>query len=412
MNSVINKDEIKDYIIISLVKTLAETYSYNYNIDKIIIENHILDKLKQFQILDNNIDNLNIKILKNNLLSSINDIIPKNNTTQNISILNNNLKKILIGSGGFSNVYKVYNTLDKKEYAIKKIGIKNNLKQALFEVRSMAKLNHPNIVRYHTSWIQNDSQDNLDLKPLLLDSNIDYKKSNENNLEENSSEYYPYKESDFNKFICIQMELCNNNLTDFLNKNKQFTIREKKKIVLDIAKGIEYIHNNDVLHRDLKPKNILVNNQNRIKISDFGLATSIYNTDIEYSGTFGYIAPETFNNGVYSKKSDLYSFGIIILEIFFSFNTNMEKMQIISNIKDNKINQNILINTCKETTNEPLLNNISNYFILNSDKGKKKISKKDNTNLIDKDIYYIIKNLIINDPDKRLEINNIIEILT
>ena len=74
MNKLTKKNKIKDYVIISLVKTLAETYSLNYNIDKTLIENNILDKLNKFNILDSDFsENVNFenKITKFNDLTDI-----------------------------------------------------------------------------------------------------------------------------------------------------------------------------------------------------------------------------------------------------------------------------------------------------------------------------------------------------
>ena len=129
-----DKDSIKDFIIISLIKTLAHTYSYNYNLDKHLIEKHLFRQLEQFNIFDQNIH------------THLNDIIPQNTL--------NHDTHILIGNGAFSNVYKIYNPLDDTHYALKKIGIHAEYTQSLLEVRAMAKLTHPHIVRYHMSWIE------------------------------------------------------------------------------------------------------------------------------------------------------------------------------------------------------------------------------------------------------------------
>ena len=76
---------------------------------------------------------------------------------------------------------------------------------------------------------------------------------------------------------------------------------------------------------------------NIIKIGDFGLAISIYDVNTEEVGTYGYIAPEILEGNKYTFKSDLYSLGIIFLEIFKNFKTNMEKVLCIKNIKKNNI---------------------------------------------------------------------------
>jgi hypothetical protein len=239
-----DKDSIKDFIIISLIKTLAHTYSNNYNVDKHRIEKHLFRQLDQFNIFDTNI-HTNIHkshlTLFKNTLTSLNGIIPTNtqilnqNTlkslndiTTNISILNQNTLKslndittntqILIGNGAFSNVYKIYNPLDDTQYALKKIGIGSDYTQSLIEVRAMAKLTHPNIVRYHMSWIESSDIEKKTLfsNPLLLDNNISKDFSNYSSKDSNNSSTYfsnlsnisIYDENNFDQFIYIQMELC------------------------------------------------------------------------------------------------------------------------------------------------------------------------------------------------------------
>ena len=144
-----DKDSIKDFIIISLIKTLAHTYSNNYNVDKHRIEKHLFRQLEQFNIFEpnihTNIHNSHLTLFKNTL-KSLNEILPQNTL--------NHDTHILIGNGAFSNVYKIYNPLDDTQYALKKIGIRSDYTHSLLEVRAMAKLNHPHIVRYHMSWIE------------------------------------------------------------------------------------------------------------------------------------------------------------------------------------------------------------------------------------------------------------------
>ena len=144
MTTIQNKEQLKDYLIISLIKTLAENYSYNYNIDKNIIEEHMLKKLDKLKIIDHQTLDSSIVLFKNTLTQSLSEIIPNYYLTQNISLFKVN-NAMIIGKGGFSNVYKVYNPLDDMHYALKKIGITIKSKQWITEVRAMAKLNHPNI---------------------------------------------------------------------------------------------------------------------------------------------------------------------------------------------------------------------------------------------------------------------------
>ena len=247
-------------------------------------------------------------------------------------------------------MYQVYNPLDDTQYAIKKIGIRNNFYPSLIEVRSMAKLNHKNIVRYHTSWIEslniNRKIDKLNNKLLSLNDTTQLVKFDNTKMLELddkscSTDNSEYDETVYDKFIFIQIELCKENLKEYLNKNK-LSFNEKKQLCNQIIDGLQYIHNNNVIHRDLKLTNIFIDFNNEVKIGDFGLATNIYDMNYEEVGTYGYIAPEILEGNKYNYKADLYSLGVVILEIFSEFKTNMEKILVIKEFLKNKCDNNEL----------------------------------------------------------------------
>lgn len=94
----------------------------------------------------------------------------------------------------------------------------------------------------------------------------------------------------------------------------------RMKIAVDVARGLEYLHehcNPPVVHRDLKSSNILLDSSFNAKLSDFGLAVTsgIQSKNIELSGTLGYVAPEYLLDGKLTDKSDVYAFGVVLLEL-------------------------------------------------------------------------------------------------
>ncbi|XP_024971402.1 probable receptor-like protein kinase At1g80640 isoform X2 [Cynara cardunculus var. scolymus] len=98
------------------------------------------------------------------------------------------------------------------------------------------------------------------------------------------------------------------------------TWQRRMKVALDIARGLEYLHercNPPVIHRDLKSSNILLDSSFNAKISDFGLAATGLNAKnkVKISGASGYVAPEYLSDGKLTDKSDVYAFGVVLLEL-------------------------------------------------------------------------------------------------
>ncbi|CAH9119112.1 unnamed protein product [Cuscuta epithymum] len=95
------------------------------------------------------------------------------------------------------------------------------------------------------------------------------------------------------------------------------------KVALGIAEAIGYMHNGTercVVHRDIKPSNILLSSKKIPKVCDFGLATWTPSPSVPFlcktvKGTFGYLAPEYFQHGKVSDKTDVYAFGVVLLEL-------------------------------------------------------------------------------------------------
>ncbi|XP_031112837.1 receptor-like kinase TMK4 isoform X2 [Ipomoea triloba] len=104
--------------------------------------------------------------------------------------------------------------------------------------------------------------------------------------------------------------------------SEPLTWKQRVTIALDVARGVEYLHSlaqQSFIHRDLKPTNILLSDDMRAKVADFGLVRNApdgkYSVETRLAGTFGYLAPEYAATGRVTTKVDVYAFGVILLEI-------------------------------------------------------------------------------------------------
>ncbi|XP_044361420.1 cysteine-rich receptor-like protein kinase 10 [Triticum aestivum] len=194
-----------------------------------------------------------------------------------------------LGEGGFGPVYKGH-FLHGMEIAVKRLASHSGQGLVEFknEVQLIAKLQHRNLVRLLGCCSQGEE------KILVY-------------------EYMANKSLDF--FIFVHTDEHRKALMDW---NKHLTIIE------GIAEGLLYLHKHSclrVIHRDLKPSNILLDNEMNPKISDFGLAkifspnNNEENSTRRVVGTYGYMAPEYASEGLFSIKSDVFSFGVLVLEI-------------------------------------------------------------------------------------------------
>nr|AJP61126.1 SRKp [Arabidopsis halleri] len=190
-----------------------------------------------------------------------------------------------LGEGGFGTVYKG-RLIDGEEIAVKKLSDVST--QGTNEFRTemilIAKLQHINLVRLLGCFADEDDK-------ILV---YEY-------LENLSLDYYIFDET----------------------KSSELNWQTRFNIINGIARGLLYLHKDSrckVIHRDLKTSNILLDKDMIPKISDFGLARIFARDEEEATtrrivGTYGYMAPEYAMDGVYSEKSDVFSFGVVILEI-------------------------------------------------------------------------------------------------
>lgn len=178
-----------------------------------------------------------------------------------------------IGYGSFSIVYKGYSIRDPDQCcAIKKITRLVDTKSFQNEVDVMRQLNHPNILKLYDVYQEQD-------------------------------EFY------------LVLEFCRDgDLSKYIDR------RQTTHDVLymrQILEGLEYLHSKQILHRDLKPQNVLLDHH-VIKISDFGFSKTIASNELisTYCGSPMYMSPEMIKTHQYNLKSDIWSLGVILYELF------------------------------------------------------------------------------------------------
>ncbi len=217
----------------------------------------------------------------------------------------------------------VCNSMDRKSYdlfAIKKIPFNEELKDSVMkEIQFLQNLKSDLVVRLESVWIEDNYLKRDDYKP---DENTSFVSSLE--------VFRPNK----TLLLHIQMELCLMSLKEVMKKlnNELNQIRSKvmtplgyyiaSELSIEILESVNYLHKQKVIHRDLKPNNILITdgmNGRFVKIADFGLAT-FHEFDgqshTKYKETVRYAAPEVMSSTKYDTKADIYSLGVILYELF------------------------------------------------------------------------------------------------
>ena len=135
--------------------------------------------------------------------------------------------------------------------------------------------------------------------------------------------------------VFIIMEYCDSG--DLMTIIKR-PIKEKyaQFYFCQLANGLKYLDNHSIIHRDIKPKNILLTNNRRVlKIADFGLAKRISDISLNETicGSPLYMAPEIMNNSPYNNQTDLWSIGMILFEMLYGLHP-FEKCKTVPELKD------------------------------------------------------------------------------
>lgn len=185
-----------------------------------------------------------------------------------------------IGSGGMSTVYKGRDQKLNRYVAIKVLKSeyrddRNFIRKFREEAQAAACLAHPNIVNV-------------------------YDVGEENGI------YY------------IVMELVEGiTLKNYIDRKGKLTIKEATSIAIQVSMGLEVAHNNEIVHRDIKPQNIMISKDGKVKVMDFGIAKAATSETIASNamGSVHYTSPEQARGGYSDAKSDIYSLGIVIFEM-------------------------------------------------------------------------------------------------
>ena len=128
-----------------------------------------------------------------------------------------------------------------------------------------------------------------------------------------------------NEYIIFELEACTQDLKTFMEDNGELENDKAffKQIILDIAKALKTVHGKGIMHRDIKPDNIFIKEEDEdgekkvVKLGDFGCSVYIKDNTSESIGTVLYCAPEIIKNIEYDEKCDLWSLGITLFELYF-----------------------------------------------------------------------------------------------
>lgn len=185
-----------------------------------------------------------------------------------------------IGTGGMSDVYKAKDQKLNRYVAVKVLKQefsenKNFVSKFRVEAQAAAGLMHPNIVNVY-------------------------------DVGEEDGIHY------------IVMELVEGiTLKKYIEKKVRLSTKEAISIAIQVAMGIEAAHNNHIIHRDIKPQNIIISKEGKVKVTDFGIAKAATSNTITSNvmGSVHYTSPEQARGGFSDEKSDIYSLGITMFEM-------------------------------------------------------------------------------------------------
>lgn len=187
-----------------------------------------------------------------------------------------------VGGGGMALVYKAQDILLNRNVAIKVlrqqfVNDEEFIRRFRREAQSAASLSHPNIV----------------------------------------SVYDVGQEEDVHYIVMEYIE--GQNLNEIIKERAPLQVDEAVRVASQIADALDHAHQNQIIHRDIKPHNILIGRNGRVKVTDFGIARAVTSTTITQTGSVvgsvHYFSPEHAKGVVTGEKSDLYSLGIVLYQM-------------------------------------------------------------------------------------------------
>jgi eukaryotic-like serine/threonine-protein kinase len=188
----------------------------------------------------------------------------------------------VIGGGGMANVYLARDVILERDVAIKvlRLDFSNDeefIKRFRREAHAATSLAHPNIVSIY------DVGEEEDIYYIVM-------------------EYVPGQ-----------------TLKQYIQRNAPLHPKEAINIMLQLTSAITHAHQNQIVHRDIKPQNILIDHDGTVKVTDFGIAVALSSTTITQTnsvlGSVHYLSPEQARGGMSTRKSDIYSLGIVMFEL-------------------------------------------------------------------------------------------------
>ena len=193
-------------------------------------------------------------------------------------------KRILLGDGSFSKVHLYLHKISKIKYAVKKINflqaekLSNHKNIIENEINIHGRINHPNIIRLHNVF------------------------------------------KHYNNYFLILEYASKGTLFDIVRKKKGLTESVAFYYFIQTLNAIYFLHLHSIAHRDLKPENLLINENNILKLCDFGWSVKLNNDKrTTFCGTVEYMAPEIIKKQKYDETIDVWSLGVLLFELVHSY---------------------------------------------------------------------------------------------